>query len=133
MLIPGLGGLSTKLIIAAVIVGGLVGLWFHYQGLHDEIAQLEGDKRQLETAVDLKDQEIAVMQDQGASRRERAQEGAQRLWTARAKVSALEAKLSRHDLGTAIASKPEWLTKIMQKGTRKRLKSIEGAANATLE
>ena len=54
----GFGGLSTKLIIAGVLAAAVLGFWFHYQGLHDEIAVLEGNIRQLDTAVELQAQEL---------------------------------------------------------------------------
>lgn len=129
----GLSGIATKLIIAGVVVAALAGFWFHYQGLHGKIALLEGDKRQLETAVDLKDDEIATMQDMAVSRRERAQESRTDLWAAQAQVNELEAKLERHDLATLVKRKPGLVTRRMKTGTKKIFRKIEDAANETLQ
>ena len=126
--------IPTKLIIAGVVTVLLLAagtaVWLHYKGILEENSVLRENAVALETAIDLKDQEIAVMQDQAVDRRVRAERSQRELWAARTKVSDLQEKLGRHDLGVAIAAKPEWLTKIMQRGTERRLRSIEGAANA---
>jgi Tfp pilus assembly protein PilO len=129
----GLSGLATKLIIAGMVAAALAGFWFHYQGLHSTIAQLEGDKRQLETAVDLKDNEIAAMQDMAASRAERAQVSRKALWAAQAQVDGLEAKLERHDLAMLVKRKPGLMTRRAKAGTRAIFRKIERAANETLQ
>lgn len=129
----GLSGLTTKLIIAGLVAAAVVGLWFHYQGLHDEIALLEGNQRQLETAVDLKDDEISAMQDMAVSRRESAQESREALWAAEAQVNELEAKLERHDLATLVKRRPGMVTRRMKAGTEKVFREIEDAANETLQ
>lgn len=129
----GLSGLATKLIIAGMVAAALAGFWFHYQGLHSTIAQLEGDKRQLMTAVDLKDDEIAAMQDMAVSRAERAQVSRTDLWAAQAQVNELEAKLERHDLATLVKRRPGLMTRRFQAGTTAVFAEIERAANETLQ
>lgn len=129
----GLSGLATKLIIAGVVLSLIGGFAWHYLSLHDEIALLEGDKRQLETAVDLKDDEIATMQDMAVSRRESAQASRTALWAAEEQVNELEAKLERHDLATLVKRKPGLVTRRMQSGTKRVFEKIEDAANETLQ
>lgn len=126
--------IPTKLVIAGVVTVVLLAagaaVWLHYKGILEENSTLRENAVALEASIDLKDQEIAVMQDQAVDRRERAERSQKELWAARTKVSDLQEKLARHDLGAAIVDKPEWLTKIMKRGTERRLRSIEGAANA---
>ena len=126
-----LSGLSTKLIIAGVVLAVLGGVGLYIKSIIDENAVLLGNQRQLETALDLKDTEIASYQDQATTRRELAQEAAQALWASQAKVDDLEAKLSRHDLPLLVKRKPGLVTKVFQKGTEKMKREMEEAANAT--
>lgn len=127
-----LGGLTTKLIIAGVLVAAGVGLWLHYQGLHDEIAVLQGNQRQLETAIDLKDTEIASYQDMWSSAYERAEDADRKIHAAQDKVDELEQKLERHDLKVLVGRRPGMMTKRFQAGTDAVHNEIEEAANALL-
>lgn len=129
----GLGGLSTKLIIAGVVLAVLGGVGLYIKSIIDDNAILKGNQRQLETALDLKDDEIATMQDMAASRSQRAQESRTDLWAAQAQVDALEAKLERHDLSTLVKRKPGLVTRTFQAGTKKIFREIEEAANETLQ
>jgi hypothetical protein len=129
----GLSGLATKLIIAGVVLSLIGGFSWHYLSLHDEIALLEGNQRQLETALDLKDDEIATMQDMAVSRRERAQVSRTALWAAQAQVNSLEAKLERHDLSMLVKRRPGLMTRRFQAGTAAVFAEIEEAANETLQ
>jgi len=133
----GLSGISTKLIIAGVVVTlvSAIGftLWGHYTGLLDDNATLKANQKQLETALLLKDTEIASMEAQAISRGQLAASSREELKAARAKVDDLRLKLSKHDLGALIVSKPGLVTKAMQRGTRARFLSLEGAANAITE
>lgn len=126
--------IPTKLIVAGVatvlLLAAGAAVWLHYKGILEENSTLRENAVALETSIDLKDQEISVMQDQAVDRRERAERSQKELWAARDKVTDLQQKLARHDLGAAIVDKPEWLTKLMQRGTKKRLRSMEDAANA---
>lgn len=125
-----------------LIVGGIVLVvvlaagwtaWTHYTGLLEANKQLEVNQAQLETAVDLKDQEIQVMQDQGSARRARAHQEAQELWAARAEVNALEEKLAKHDIAVMIKRHPRTMTRLFNRGNKKALADMEDAANAILE
>jgi Tfp pilus assembly protein PilO len=129
----GLSSLTTKLIVAGLVAAAVAGFWFHYQGLHDEIAVLQGNQRQLETALDLKDTEISVLQDQTANNNERAARSREHLWASQAKVDELEAKLERHDLALLVKRKPGLMTKVFERGTAAVHTEIEEAANATLD
>jgi hypothetical protein len=129
----GLGGLTTKLIIAGVVLAVLGGVGLYLKSIIDENAILLGNQRQLETALDLKDGEIATMQDMAVSRRERAQESRTILWASQAKVDALESKLARHDLSYLVKRKPGLITNRFQLGTDAMQRAMEEAANATLE
>jgi hypothetical protein len=129
----GLSGLSTKLIIAGVVLAVLGGVGLYLKSIIDENAILLGNQRQLETALDLKDGEVAAMQDMAVSRRERAQESRTALWASQAKVDDLESKLARHDLALLVKRKPGLMTKVFQKGTAKVHNEIEEAANAILD
>ena len=129
----GLGGLSTKLIIAGVVLAVLGGVGLYIKSIIDDNAILKGNQRQLETAIDLKDNEIATMQDMAVSRRERAQVSRTALWAAQAQVNALEAKLERHDLTTLVKRKPGLMTRRFQAGTAAAFAEIERAANETLQ
>lgn len=128
-----LGGLTTKLIIAGVVLAILGGVGLYFKHLIDENAVLLGNQRQLETALDLKDTELASYQDQAATRHRLAQEASQALWASQEKVNELERKLSRHDLPLLVKKKPGLVTKIFQKATDQAHRDIEDAANATLE
>jgi len=119
-------------IVLIVVLAAGATIWWHYKGLLEENKQLAVNQAQLETAVDLKDQEIAVMQDQGVQRRARAHQEAQELWSARAEVSALEEKLAKHDLAVMVRRHPETMTKIFNRGTERALQETEDAANAIL-
>ncbi len=127
-----LSGLSTKLIIAGVVLAVLGGVGLYIKSIIDENAVLLGNQRQLETALDLKDTEISVMQDQADSNYKRAVESQKQIWKSQAKVDDLEAKLARHDLSYLVKRKPGLMTKVFQKGTAAVHKEIEEAANATL-
>ena len=129
----GLGGLSTKLIIAGIVLAVLGGVGLYIKSIIDDNAILKGNQRQLETALDLKDGEIAAMQDMAASRRERAQESRTALWAAQAQVDSLEAMLERHDLATLVKRKPGLVTRRAQAGTKRIFRKIERAANETLQ
>jgi hypothetical protein len=85
------------------------------------------------TAVDLKDNEIAAMQDMAVSRRESAQASRTDLWAAQAQVNELEAKLERHDLAMLVKRKPGLMTRRAKAGTRAIFRKIERAANETLQ
>lgn len=129
----GLGSLTTKLIIAGVAAAALAGLWFHYQGLHDEIAALEVSNAQLSTALDLKAQEVASLQAQADSSRRRAEVAGQTVRAAQARVDALEGLLERHDLAMLVKRKPGLVTRRMRSGTAAVHKEIEDAANEVLQ
>lgn len=129
----GLGGLSTKLIIAGVVLAVLGGVGLYIKSIIDDNAILLGNQRQLETALDLKDTEISTMQDMASSRRERAQESRTALWAAEAQVNDLEAKLERHDLATLVRRKPGLMTRRFKAGTKRVFRKIEDAANETLQ
>lgn len=129
----GLGGLSTKLIIAGIVLAVLGGVGLYIKSIIDDNAILKGNQRQLETALDLKDDEISAMQDMAASRSERAQVSRTALWAAQAQVDGLEAKLERHDLATLVKRKPGLVTRRMKTGTKKIFRKIEDAANETLQ
>ncbi len=128
-----LSGLSTKLIIAGVVLTVLGGVGLYIRSIINENAVLLGNQRQLETALDLKDDEISTMQDMATSRRERAAQSQKDIWAAQAKVDELETKLSRHDLSYLVKKKPGLMTKIFQKGTAKVHNDMEEAANAILD
>jgi len=129
----GLGGLSTKLIIAGVVLAVLGGVGLYIKSIIDDNAILKGNQRQLETAIDLKDNEIATMQDMAVSRRERAQVSRTALWAAQTKVNELEAKLERHDLAALVKRRPGMMTRRFQAGTDAVFAEIERAANETLQ
>ena len=129
----GLGGISTKLIIAGVVLAVLGGVGLYIKSIIDDNAILKGNQRQLETALDLKDTEIAAMQDMAVSRAESAKVSREALWAADAQVNALEAKLERHDLAMLVKRKPGLVTRRAQTGTRQILRKIEEAANETLQ
>lgn len=128
-----LGGLQTKLIIAGVVLAVLGGVGLYIKSIIDDNAILKGNQRQLETALDLKDTEIASMQDMAASRAVRAQESSKALWAAEAQVNELEAKLERHDLETLVKRRPGMMTKRFQTGTRDIFRRMEEAGNETLQ
>jgi hypothetical protein len=128
-----LSGLSTKLIIAGVVLAVLGGVGLYIKSIIDENAILLGNQRQLETALDLKDTEISSMQDQAVTRRELATVARQAMWDSQAKVDELEAKLARHDLSYLVKRKPGLMTKVFQKGTAEVHNEIEEAANAVLD
>ena len=129
----GLGGLSTKLIIAGVVLAVLGGVGLYIKSIIDDNAILQANQRQLETAIDLKDDEIAVYQDMASTRAESARVSREALWAANAQVNALEAKLERHDLSTLVKRKPGLMTRRFQTGTRQVLREIERAANESLQ
>jgi hypothetical protein len=129
----GLSGLATKLIIAGVVLAVLGGVGLYIKSIIDDNAILKGNQRQLETALDLKDDEITAMQDMAVSRRERAQASRTALWAAEAQVNELEAKLERHDLATLVKNKPGLVTRRAQAGTKRIFRKIERAANETLQ
>lgn len=128
----GLSSLTTKLIVAGLVAAAVAGFWFHYQGLHDEIAVLQGNQRQLETALDLKDTEISVLQDQATNNNERAARSREHLWAAQAKVDEIEGLLARHDLSLLVKRKPGLMTRRFQAGTSAIHAEIEESANAIL-
>lgn len=128
-----LSGLTTKLIAGGIVLAVIGGFAWHYLSLHDKIAALETTVALQETALDLKDTEIASLQDQAASIRRRTQEANEKLWAAEAEADALEQKLAKHDMEVMVKRHPDWMTKLMQKGTDKQLKKIEEAANEALQ
>lgn len=128
-----LSGLTTKLIIAGVVLAVLGGVGLYLKGIIDENAVLQANQKQLETALDLKDTEIASLQDQAASTRERAQVANQKLWAAEKSVSDLEQLLSKHDLTLLTKHRPDTMTRLIQKGTADQLHNTEDAANAQLQ
>lgn len=128
-----LSGLSTKLIIAGVVLAVLGGVGLYIRSIINENAVLLGNQRQLETALDLKDTEIASYQDQATTRHELAQEARQAMWASQAKVDDLEEKLSRHDLPLLVKRRPETMTRLFQKGTADVHREMEEAANAVLD
>lgn len=129
----GLGGLSTKLIIAGVVLAVLGGVGLYIKSIIDDNAILKGNQRQLETALDLKDGEIAAMQDMASTRAESARESRTALWAAQAQVDGLEAMLERHDLAMLVKRKPGLMTRRAQAGTKRIFRKIERAANETLQ
>ena len=129
----GLSGLSTKLIGAGIVLAVLGAGWLYYQSLLDQITALEVSKAQLETALDLKAQEVASLKSQAQSTRRRADVATETLRAAQARVDALEGVLEKHDLKYLIKRKPGLVTKVFQKGTAAVHKEIEDAANATLK
>lgn len=128
-----LGGLSTKLIIAGVVLALIGGFALHYLSLHDEIAALEVSNAELETALSLKAQEVVSLKSQAQSTRQRAVVATETLRAAQARVDALEGVLEKHDLKYLIKRKPGLVTRVFQKGTAAVHKEIEDAANATLK
>jgi len=128
-----LSALTTKLIIAGVVLAVLGGVGLYIRSIINENAVLLGNQRQLETALDLKDTEIVVLQDQAANNNERASRSRKAMWASQAKVDDLEAKLARHDLALLVKRKPGLMTKVFQKGTAAVHNEIEEAANATLD
>lgn len=132
-----LSGLATKLIIAGVVLAilGGVGLtvWSHYTGLLEDNATLKSNNAKLEITIAAKNVELASLEKQAVSRAQVAAVSRTELLASRAKVNDLREKLSKHDLGALIVYRPKVITGIMQRGTRARFKSIEGAANAVLE
>ncbi len=129
----GLGGISTKLIIAGVVLAVLGGVGLYIKSIIDDNAILKANQRQLETAIDLKDDEIAVYQDMASTRAESAKVSREALWAADDRVNALEAMLERHDLAMLVKRKPGLMTKRFQTGTRAVFREIEEAANETLQ
>jgi hypothetical protein len=127
-----LSGLSTKLIIAGVVLAVLGGIGLYIRSIINENAVLLGNQRQLETALDLKDTEISVMQDQASSRRERAARSQEHLWAAQAKVDEIEGLLARHDMSLLVKRKPGLMTRRFKAGTAAVHKEIEESANAIL-
>lgn len=127
-----LSGLSTKLIIAGVVLAVLGGVGLYIRSIINENAVLLGNQRQLETALDLKDTEIASYQDQATTRHELAREAQEAMWASQAKVDDLEEKLSKHDLSLLVKRRPKTMTRLMQRGTEQIHIEIEEAANAVL-
>lgn len=128
-----LSGISTKLIIAGVVIAVLGGVGLYIRSIINENAVLKGNQRQLETALDLKDTEIASLQDQAVSVRQRAEQANQKLLAAEEAVSGLEQKLAKHDLTLLTKHRPKTMTRLIQKGTAEQLNNIEEAANAPLK
>ena len=128
-----LSALTTKLIIAGVVLTVLGGVGLYIKSIIDDNAILKGNQRQLETALDLKDTEISVMQDQADSRYKRAVESQKLIWAAQVKVDELEGLLARHDLSLLVKRKPGLMTKRFKAGTAAVHKAMEESANATLD
>lgn len=130
-------GLTTKLIIAGVAAGLLTaagyGLWRHYQGLHDEIAQLQLNSQAWETAYGAEKTKADAMQSQWESSERRAADARTKLLAAQAKVDYLEGLLEKHDLKMLVKRQPGLMTRRFQNGTDAVHKEIEEAANEVLK
>jgi len=127
-----LSALTTKLIIAGVVLAVLGGVGLYIRSIINENAVLLGNQRELETALELRVEEVLILQDQARSNRFRAIESQKHIRAAQAKVDDLEELLSKHDLPLLVKRKPGLMTKVFERGTAAVHTEIEEAANATL-
>ena len=122
-------GLTTKLIIAGIVLAVLGGAWLYYQGLLDQITQLEVNQAQLETAVDLKQAEIASLEAQAVSTTARMEVVQADFAEAREQAERVKTLFANHDFNRLAKAKPGLISRRMQKATAAVFAEIEEIGN----
>jgi hypothetical protein len=128
--------IPTKLIIAGVVTVLLLAagaaIWMHYTGLLSTITQLETDKAQLQTAVQLKQAQIVSLEAQAASSKERMEVVQADFAEARAQAERVKTLFANHDFDRLAKAKPGLISRRMQKATAAVFAEIEEIGNEEL-
>lgn len=123
-----MSSLYIKLIAAAAVLS-IIGLaYWHYTTLLDQIQEMQGTIATQDTAIKLKETELAIVKKDASRVNKATEELNASMQAVQGSVESTRALLAGHDLNNLMEKKPNLLSRRMQKGTVERFKSIEEAS-----
>lgn len=123
---------TVKLIIAAIIVGALLGAGWYITGLRANLAISEENNKKLADGLKEQSALIEQMKVDVAAIQEANKQLAEQNEKQKKDVDALTSKFDKRDFGAFAASKPDVVEKLINRGTENAMRCFELAAGAPL-
>lgn len=127
-----LGKVKTYLILAAVLGAVGFGAWKYYEYTQEQIrifatnaAVAEQAQKESQAALEAVQRDLQKVQEQ-------YNQVTSEFQSAQTRVEDLEKKLSEHELGQLAQARPDWVEKIIDKGSADVLRCIEILSGAPL-
>lgn len=120
-------GLQGYLLIAVLLFG--VGFYFHYSNLVENLDLAKEKITKLEVSLESEQTKNAELSRQQAENKQNITELNEKLSQERVKTQSVRRLFADHDFENLVQKKPGLITKLMQKATIKRFKSIEDGIN----
>lgn len=123
---------TVKLIIAAIIVGALLGAGWYITGLRANLAISEENNKKLADGIKEQTALLEQMKADIATIQETNKQLAEQNEKQKKDVDALTSKFDKRDFGAFAASKPDVVEKLINRGTENAMRCFELAAGAPL-
>lgn len=123
---------TVKLILAAIIVGALLGAGWYITGIRADLAVSEENNKKLADGIKEQTLLIAQMKADIFAIQETNKQLAEQNEKQKKDVESLTSKFDKRDFGAFAASKPDVVEKLINRGTENAMRCFELAAGAPL-
>lgn len=127
-----LGKVKTYLILAAVLGAVGFGAWKYYEYTQEQIRIFATNAAVAEQAQQESQAALEAVQRDLQKVQEQYNQVTSEFQSAQTRVEDLEKKLSEHELGQLAQARPDWVEKIIDKGSADVLRCIEILSGAPL-
>jgi outer membrane murein-binding lipoprotein Lpp len=125
-------GLKVTAVLGAVMLAIVAGFYWYYQDSQARIQTLSENNAKLETAVDMNEQTIDILQEDYEQTRQELRRVNEEFSNIRNQNSVLAEKLERHDLGVLGNAKPGLVERIVDSATDETNRCFEILSGAEL-
>jgi len=125
-------GLKVTAVLGAVMLAMVAGFYWYYQDSQARIQTLSENNAKLETAVDMNEQTIDILQEDYEQTRQELRRVNEEFSNIRRQNSVLAEKLERHDLGVLGNAKPGLVERIVDSATDETNRCFEILSGAEL-
>jgi len=125
-------GLKVTAVLGAVMLTMAAGFYWYYQDSQARIQTLSENNAKLETAVDMNEQTIDILQEDYEQTRQELRRVNEEFSNIRKQNSVLAEKLERHDLGVLGNAKPGLVERIVDSATDETNRCFEILSGAEL-
>ena len=125
-------GLKVTAVLGAVMLAMIAGFYWYYQDSQARIQTLSENNAKLETAVDMNEQTIDILQEDYEQTRQELRRVNEEFSNIRRQNSVLAEKLERHDLGVLGNAKPGLVERIVDSATAETNRCFEILSGAEL-